>query len=460
MPRPSNDNVPRPANDNIPRKSQSAIWRQLIKPPSKAAARRAAAAAAIRAGARAVPYVGAAIAAIEIAIWLYGLFKDLTCGTTGNPGDVRTCFGLEQLGTGKTTPEQDLAPGQVSVNFYRFRGLNGPYYQWRSIGRGRLINPWDPLKPLDQWKSFAPAPAPGIAPQPGYKPWIKLDPFERSPDDPWPEVHPSPRQAPRRRANPYRSPSEQSDWGNEHPDDHPAPVGWPRGWPYPRIEPNPPTVVVPNPTPNGPPIVVPLPQPGTKPNPRPRPEPDVGSEPTPRPRPRPRPDPKPRRRVEWDREPPQKRPPRRGEKERKATGNATPRWIVRTVNTITELTEIVDSAWDALPCDLRRQLWSKGGRAGTRFLTPDEKLWLVYKHHDKLSLTTFIDNLAYNALEDRIFAGLSNMENKNRQALFDRYGLDTPTGNMAKISAAQRGLKEIAKQLKLRKEGNSAQCKP
>lgn len=441
---PANDNWSPPANDNRPRVSNSSvrdIWKRTAKTATKSAIRRTAARAALRAGVRFIPYVGAAVSIYDALSWLYWLFNNITCGMGGTPGNVRTCFGFEQLYSGQTSPIQNLAPGQVNVNFYRFWRMNFSYQQWRSIGKGRLNNPWVG-DGSDKWTNPWPQPKK----EPGILPWEEVDPFLRPPWAPPSEWAPSWENTPGWRSNPDRSPSEQSDRGNGLPNAD----GWPMGHPRPRPAGDPHVVIQPRPGTGTDPIVVPLPP--VRPNPKPRPEPDVGGEPgsdpanpKPRPRPRPRPDGKPRSRWVVDRHP-KRRPPKR-EKEIKSKG-VTPAWMQAIIGPATEIGDWADAAFDALPCKLRQRLWVSGGRAGGKFLTPDEKIAAVYRNWKDIDVNALLYNIAKNELEDRVIAALAKYEARTRQRNFDRYGVQQGKSTSSQASWALRGLRDLQKQIK------------
>lgn len=418
---------------------QNRVWRAHYR-VTPAITKRAAARAILRGAARAIPYVGPIISAIELIAWLFYLAKQITCGTAGIPGDTRTCFGLKQLALGTTITDY-VSIGQVNVNFYRFYRMNGAYEQWRSIGRGTLFNPWLG-DGTDKWT--APWPKPREEGEFNRLPWERLDPFKRAPWDPPTNWAPAWDQVPDWRSDPYRSPQEQSQRGYHEPVNDGWPLGWPRpdysGRPFIRIQwPNRPPIVVPVDPP------VPVPQP---PVPKPRPEPEVVPGRPPRP---PVPDRKPD--VRWEEARHERKPPGKDEKESKYKGKV-PAPIQKVIGAVTEAMDASEAIFDSLPCKLRRALMKKGGRAGKNFLTPDEKLQAAYRHWEKIDINDLAFNIAKMQAEDMIIGALSGFEARTRQKAFERFGVQQGKSDSSKAGWATKGLKDIEKRLGLTTPGS------
>lgn len=86
-------------------------------------------------------------------------------------------------------------------------------------------------------------------------------------------------------------------------------------------------------------------------------------------------------------------------KERKARVTPAVSFVLRQINRVTETIDFVDAAYDALPYNIRR---SCGLNA-----TPQKKASCVYRHADQIDISSFIENLVRNEIEDRVIGSVA-----------------------------------------------------
>lgn len=160
------------------------------------------------------------------------------------------------------------------------------------------------------------------------------------------------------------------------------------------------------------PPVRPTTQPGGKPRVRPSGDPDLqprgGEETSVGPRPRPRPDPR--------------RPPPRGDKERKVRSRVP--GLIRVLREVayaaTEWGDLVDAIYDALPPEHRLK-WKPDGP-----ITPQEKLLAIYRGFEHLDLNKALLNVLRNQVEDAVIGrvtGAVQAEATSRGIILGPHGL-------------------------------------
>lgn len=90
-------------------------------------------------------------------------------------------------------------------------------------------------------------------------------------------------------------------------------------------------------------------------------------------------------------------PPARAERERKFRGNAATRFLLSwAVNGITESLDVVNAAYKAIPFELRKELWkAQRGKISTK-----EKIQFVWENWDKIEGEDFVKELVKNQIED------------------------------------------------------------
>jgi len=76
------------------------------------------------------------------------------------------------------------------------------------------------------------------------------------------------------------------------------------------------------------------------------------------------------------------------------------RFVEKGVCPITELIDLLDSFYDALPWEIRKRYLRKGG------ITPQEKLRILYEHWDSISPIELMKNVIKNEAEDRLIGGI------------------------------------------------------
>ena len=235
----------------------------------------------------------------------------------------------------------------------------------------------------------------GAVPLPAYvpTPWVYpgLDPASLPIDTPVPDPRPIPYPAlPHRQPNPHRSPTEQSQWGNEVPVLPGTPV-------RPGVMPFPPAIEVtrpespgtgqrPNPSEN----------PGTKPNPRPNPE-----------------------------HQPARPPKRTKERKFKLAIAGIPAMVV---NVVTEGIDVIDAFYEALLESPEFQTWYDfevyyRDAPSLYGLTPQEKADLIYRHFDKLDVGEVLTSLAANQLEDMVYGRIGRLVARANQERGAMHGI-------------------------------------
>ena len=231
---------------------------------------------------------------------------------------------------------------------------------------------------------------------------------------PGPLPAPAPWLSPHRQWDPNVSPHEQTDPGKK-------PFPWPETYPLPNVPAPWPGWV---PLPIGPaPLPAPMPDspgnPGTSSKPRPEREPDsvvieqtAGQPVSP---------PRLGRHV-------RQRPPK-GTKEKKITiRNTSPlfAFLFDQFGKVTEVMDLVDSFWKALPKEYRGGSWydAKAKRWKPR-ANIQERAMLVYRHWDKVDLAQAIQNVISDNLQDRAIGQANRQTIKNLRE--SRTGWSRPT---------------------------------
>ena len=130
-----------------------------------------------------------------------------------------------------------------------------------------------------------------------------------------------------------------------------------------------------------------------------------------------------------------RRPPVRGEKERKP-GRDVKRAIDKIVGPVTEAVDAIDAVYKALPWSVRQEayqdcLWAPGGLGDARkCMTPQRKLRVIYDNADRLDMAKVVENLAKNHVEDMVIGNLSRRADKNLRdrGWHDRFGRGPTSG--------------------------------
>jgi hypothetical protein len=104
------------------------------------------------------------------------------------------------------------------------------------------------------------------------------------------------------------------------------------------------------------------------------------------------------------------RPPRKGEKERKTRSKQILIWLFRFLDTLSELSEILDSFYEALPDDVKDR-WEKG-RGSRGFLDnagqygidgADWKVQALWHNWHRVDTELALRNIARNSLQDELY---------------------------------------------------------
>lgn len=133
--------------------------------------------------------------------------------------------------------------------------------------------------------------------------------------------------------------------------------------------------------------------------------------------------------------PHERRPPSRGEKERKPGRDAKP-LVDRIVGPATEATDAIAAVYSALPWSVRQDayqecLWGPGGLGDARkCMSPQRKLRVIYDNAHRLDMAKVVENLAKNHLEDRVIGELSRRADRNLRGRgwHDRFGRGPTSG--------------------------------
>jgi len=120
------------------------------------------------------------------------------------------------------------------------------------------------------------------------------------------------------------------------------------------------------------------------------------------------------------------RPPGKGVHERKGQVASAVGKAVAVAFAGTEAADAIDAIWKALPKDIRKQT-RKSGTArkgafigeGTKYSTPIDKAFQIFKHYMSLNLSEAARNLLINHFVDKI---IGNMSRKGADALRKRLG--------------------------------------
>lgn len=123
----------------------------------------------------------------------------------------------------------------------------------------------------------------------------------------------------------------------------------------------------------------------------------------------PLPEPKgPAPKAQWDRGWHYRQPPGRGTKERKSKLRRGFDRVMDIFGDVTEIADIIDAAWDALPERCRTKTYYKG-----RIVTSAQDRWSdVYKCAGHMDVDLFIKNLIDNHVEDMLIGWTNRLRNK------------------------------------------------
>jgi len=118
-----------------------------------------------------------------------------------------------------------------------------------------------------------------------------------------------------------------------------------------------------------------------------------------------------------------RKPPTKGEKERKTI--ATPKaasYVAKVVSAVTESLDVVNAAYDALPEKLRKQLYARSqhGKDSNNPVSAKNKIKAVYTHWDDVDVKEFLTNLAKNEVEDRLIGGINQRIAKNNRPWYNQ----------------------------------------
>lgn len=108
------------------------------------------------------------------------------------------------------------------------------------------------------------------------------------------------------------------------------------------------------------------------------------------------------------------KPPQRRTHERKGQAQEAVGRMVQAAFAVTEGVDALDALWDALPDDVKRKT-AKSGVArkgafigeGTRYSTPMDKFWALYRNYRSLNLSQAAKNLLINHIVDKIIGTMS-----------------------------------------------------
>ncbi len=356
---------------------------------------------------------------IEGAFWLGYYWDDIWRWVQGNSnpypsatytrvcrqGDMnvtqRRRIDLPPTANSYCTPSQAIVPDSPNSNVI-IRGKD-------NTGAGVRFDPYE----YYWWPPKTPLPAPVPIRRPIYLPPVIPTIPEWIDPNPIPIGKPTPHPVP----PPFPLPPQNPDWrpiGDPTPftppyapDPGPSPQPRPLPWPGPI-----PWTPSPQPGPEINPETPPVPQPNPEAEPKPRPwerpmwEIEFNPNPNGRPRARPRPRPRPVRH--------QLRPPRKGEKERKLLGGKALGILWWVANGITEMTDVVNAFYKALPAEYRR-FKGRDGRWRDKDITPQDRMQRLYTYWDKVDMNAAIDNLITNQIEDYVIGKFGKMLAKASQ---------------------------------------------
>lgn len=107
------------------------------------------------------------------------------------------------------------------------------------------------------------------------------------------------------------------------------------------------------------------------------------------------------------------KPPGPRTKERKVRVNEKFMWLLRRAHDATELDDLIDNLFKALPKDLQKQVDKSGITKkgafigeGIKYATPADKLKLLYEHWDRVDIKQALKNVAINEIRDRLDGGV------------------------------------------------------
>lgn len=121
-----------------------------------------------------------------------------------------------------------------------------------------------------------------------------------------------------------------------------------------------------------------------------------------------------------------RRPPRpRREKERKRR-SAAAGLLWWAANMITESTDYIKAAYNALPWKVRR-FKGKNGKWMDKDITPQDRLNRIHDHIEDLDIYEFAKNVAINNLQDAAL-GKASQQIQKLNGLLSKYGYDRPVG--------------------------------
>lgn len=131
--------------------------------------------------------------------------------------------------------------------------------------------------------------------------------------------------------------------------------------------------------------------------------------------------------------PEKRQPPDKNTREKKMIGNIKPgSFLANALNTITEGTDVINAAWEAVPESQRPGMkWSKKKGEYVRVWNPPPqyKVKWLYNNLDKIDGNEFVQNFAMNIVEDQLIGRLSRATTKASQPWLRRmkrpFGLTT-----------------------------------
>lgn len=121
---------------------------------------------------------------------------------------------------------------------------------------------------------------------------------------------------------------------------------------------------------------------------------------------------------------PVRKPPSRGEKERKTISNLSQTSLIaRLVNAVTESLDVVDAIWEAIPARKRPgMVITKRGKEVRKWNPPPQyKLVHIYRHMDHVDWAQAAQNVLVNELEDRLYGGINRAITGRAQPWYQKF---------------------------------------
>lgn len=391
----------------------------------------------MRLGARFVPLLGWLILGYELYRWwnqgqLAGTFNVVGgCGQYGSAlkgGNQLPCGG--SFFADVTIPSWTQVPAPTPFQTYRaladIRYVDPTHVSYKLVGNFIIPAGGGKIAQVPYPELLQPETSPLAKPKfpPYAMPWFfpALDPLSLPPMQPAPQPLPLPYpMLPHMKPNPFRAPSERTQWG-------PEPVK-PVGRPFPQLKPHPVTGVPRLPIELFPPV----PTPRTAPRLTPRGGPQVVLEPG-----RPARLPRSGERI-------RDKPPEKDEKEKKLNLSLKGTKVGTVVNLVTEFGDFTQALYDALPCDTicgeKTRHWDAKHKRwkyhNPNFVKRHKILW---RDFDKIDWPTALLNLVDNDAEDtsaghagRINAGANKRLGRAAQ------GPGTVQGRISRMTRPEKG---------------------